>query len=572
MFVYLARRHQPKPTRSRLVAGSAAFAMAAGMLVSAGVLAPAARAADPPPPPPCLGSPTVLHPFTDAVQQPPVAAPDAPNHYTLTAHLGMHQFSSQWPAVPSLGYSTANATVNYLGPTIATKKGTPIDVKLVNALPAADTFGFGAQDNNVVMHRHGGLQTPVNDGIPGQEILPGGSRTNHYPNNQAASLLWYHDHADSVTSYRVYEGLAGFMPMTDNIEPLLNLPSGDFAKAFVLQDKTFNEDGTLCYTHADPEFFGDLPVINGTVAPYQQVAPRRYSFTFINGSDSRFFHLSLKQVFGAASAAPRMTVVEGDSGYVLQPARVNDLLIAPGERYKVVVDFTGRNGQEWALANDAATPYPDGDDSIATIPELMKFVVSQPLTAPDRSSVPSIIPETNNVIPPAISLLTARLRTVTAGEIMPGMPLLGDAVALREFTDPATETPQLGSTEAWAMRNYSPDTHPIHEHLVELRLVGRWPAVFNDDTGQLLSVGKFQPPGAFESGPKDTFVSPKNMITVWVGTYTIGGTSVWHCHILSHEDAFMMEMMRPLVVGNAPQTKLPRVLTMSRLDQLVRQP
>ncbi len=84
--------------------------------------------------------------------------------------------------------------------------------------------------------------------------------------------------------------------------------------------------------------------------------------------------------------------------------------------------------------------------------------------------------------------------------------------------------------------------------------------------------GAFQPPGAFESGPKDTFVSPKNMITVWVGTYSIGGTSVWHCHILSHEDAFMMEMMRPLVVGSAPQTQLPRVLTMSRLDQLVRQP
>ena len=187
----------------------------------------------------------------------------------------------------------------------------------------------------------------------------------------------------------------------------------------------------------------------------------------------------------------------------------------------------------------------------------MKFVVNQPLTAPDRSSVPSVIPETNNLIPPAISLLTARLRTVTAGEIAPGMPLLGDAVALRDFMDPATETPQLGSTEAWAMRNYSPDTHPIHEHLVELDWSGGGRRYSTMTPAQLLSVGAFQPAGAFESGPKDTFVSPKNMITVWVGTYTIGGTSVWHCHILSHEDAFMMEMMRPLVVGNAPQTQLP---------------
>lgn len=80
-----------------------------------------------------------------------------------------------------------------------------------------------------------------------------------------------------------------------------------------------------------------------------------------------------------------------------------------------------------------------------------------------------------------------------------------------------------------------------------------------------------RPAGAFESGPKDTFVAPRDAITVWVGTYTIAGTSVWHCHILSHEDA-AIEMMRPLVVGTAAQTQLPFVLNLHRLDQLIRQP
>ena len=40
------------------------------------------------------------------------------------------------------------------------------------------------------------------------------------------------------------------MPNTDNLEPLFNLPAGNFAKAYVLQDKSFNVDDTLCYTHA----------------------------------------------------------------------------------------------------------------------------------------------------------------------------------------------------------------------------------------------------------------------------------------------------------------------------------
>ncbi len=214
----------------------------------------------------------------DEAVQPPVAKPDnkAGNHYTLTAHQGLHSFHSGLPAVPTLGYSTSNAAVDYLGPTIVTQKGKPIDVTLVNGLPPAGQamfpFDQPSNDNKAVIHRHGGLQPVASDGTPEQGISPGATRTNHYPNNQAAAPLWYHDHQDSATSYNVYEGLAGFMPNTDNIAPLFNLPSGNFSKAYVLQDKSFYPADSatpwaLCYTHASPEFFGDTPVVNGIIAP-----------------------------------------------------------------------------------------------------------------------------------------------------------------------------------------------------------------------------------------------------------------------------------------------------------------
>lgn len=162
-----------------------------------------------------------------------------------------------------------------------------------------------------------------------------------------------------------------------------------------------------------------------------------------------------------------------------------------------MVDFTGHGAQDWVLANDAATPYPDGDDTIAAIPQLMKFTVGTTIgSPPDRSSVPPVIVETNNLAPLALRLVTARLRTVQAGESSPGVAQLGDAVALRDFTDAATETPQLGSTEAWAMRNHSPDTHPIHMHMAELRLVGRWHVGQWDADGRPVpsSIGPFDPP------------------------------------------------------------------------------
>jgi spore coat protein A, manganese oxidase len=523
--------------------------------------------------------------FTDAVAQPPVARPDdrAGRHYTLTAQQGVHRFSSQWPAVPTLGYTAdpVHTPASYLGPTIVTTRGTPIDVTLVNGLGTGKLFPFDPpfDRNEIVMHRHGGLQAATDDGSPAQKVFPGGQRTNHYPNTQAAAPLWYHDHADLVTSYRVYEGLAGFMPNTDRIEGILNrfLPSGDFAKAYVLQDKRFNPDYTLCYTHAQPEFFGDLPVVNGTIAPYQRVEPRHYTFTFINGSDSRFYRLSLTGPAGVAG--PQMTVIGSDSGYVARPAEVDDLLIAPGERYKVVVDFTGHASQQWVLHNDAAEPFPDGDEPVGSMRQLMRFDVGASLSSRDRTFVPPVIPETNNLTPVAGLIHRARLRTLQADETSPGVPLLGDASRLRFFDDPATETPQLGSKEVWAIRNASPDAHPIHEHLVELRLVGRWHVgrwIRDPDHPELgarpdpTSIGPFEPPGAWESGPKDTFVAPKDFITAWVGRYTIGGTSVWHCHILSHEDAEGHEMMRPLVVGDDAQTQLPLVANAMALDRLIR--
>jgi spore coat protein A len=312
--------------RARVVVGfTSVVVVGASSLVGVGPLAANALATNALAAEACGASPVPTF-FTDEVQQPPVAAPDRTDHYTLTAHRGTHKFSSLRPAVPSLGYSTANAKVDYLGPTIITRKDRPIDVTIVNALPKAGKpifpFDQPNDSNAIVLHRHGGLQTADSDGAPGQEIPPGHSRTNHYPNNQAAAPLWYHDHAQHLTSFNVYEGLAGFMPNTDALEPLFNLPAAAFAKAYVLQDKSFNEDYTLCYSHADPEFFGDLPVVNGTIAPKQTVQPRRCTFTFINGSDSRSYSLALKQVSGTASPAPKMTVVGNDSGYLLRPARI----------------------------------------------------------------------------------------------------------------------------------------------------------------------------------------------------------------------------------------------------------
>ena len=171
--------------------------------------APMAKAAMQMGPPTCGQSPSVLPSvvpspattaFVDNVGQPPVATADSANHYTLSAHMDTHSFATGWPAVPTMGYdavsvaggvNTVLSHMAYLGPTIITKQGTPVQVTIKNDLPAGvDVFpqwGLMNNNNTTVLHRHGGLQPALSDGTPDQMVAPGGgTRTNDYPNNQAA--------------------------------------------------------------------------------------------------------------------------------------------------------------------------------------------------------------------------------------------------------------------------------------------------------------------------------------------------------------------------------------------------
>jgi spore coat protein A len=120
-----------------------------------------------------------------------------------------------------------------------------------------------------------------------------------------ACTLWYHDHAIGITRLNIYAGLAGFYLVRSEKERCLNMPSGKYDIPLLLQDRTFNQDGSLYYprqpdehvheleTSIVPEFFGKTILVNGKVWPFVGVEPRKYRFRILNGSNSRFFRLRL---------------------------------------------------------------------------------------------------------------------------------------------------------------------------------------------------------------------------------------------------------------------------------------
>ena len=94
----------------------------------------------------------------------------------------------------------------------------------------------------------------------------------------------------------------------------------------------------------------------------------------------------------------------------------------------------------------------------------------------------------------------------------------------REFDPGRTDqNVRVGSVEEWTLVNDSPMDHSLHLHV--------WPM-------QLLTTGG---PDAAEARWQDVVTIPaRSRITVRVAFDDYPGRTVYHCHILDHEDNGMM--------------------------------
>lgn len=466
----------------------------------------------------------------------------------------------------------------YPGPTIEAQQGVPVQVHWENNLPTShllpvDFTLHGAMPPapavRAVPHLHGSRTESMYDGMPENWFLPGASARYRYRNEQRAATLWYHDHADGLTRLNVYAGLAGFYLLRDAEEARLNLPSGDYEIPLMLQDRTLGEDGKLLYVPTDeagqplppgvwgPECYGELPVINGVIYPYLEVEPRAYRFRLLNAANARFFNLFLNAA-GPGSPFPvlkEFQQIGTDGGLLGQPAALSRLLLAPGERADLIVDFRGLDGKEVILSNDAPAPYPGWDAQTSThaaLTELMQFRVTRPLRpgAP-AFSMPSL--------PPLEKLREADVKVTRDLVITAEMDSTGKGMSMlldgKPYNAPVTEIARLGSVEKWRFINPTDDSHPIHLHLVHFQILNRQ----GFDTkgysrGQVQLVGIVRPPETNEAGWKDTaVVHPGEVLTLLIRFDGFPGRYMYHCHVLEHGDN---DMMRPFLVI-APKAEQP---------------
>jgi spore coat protein A, manganese oxidase len=422
------------------------------------------------------------------------------------------------------------------GPTFDLQNGEEVLVEWANELPQKhflpiDHSIHGAESTlpevRAVAHLHGGKVRPKSDGYPEDWLTPGKSAVYHYPNHQDAAMLWYHDHAMGINRLNIFAGLAGVYVLRDKTEDALHLPSGKYEIPLVIADRMFDKDSQLYYPVSErpespwiPEFFGDCNLVNGKLFPYLEVEPRKYRFRVLNASNARFYRLSL-------SNKQKFQQIGIDQGLLAAPVPIERIVIAPGERLDLIVDFKEYAGTKVVL-NDSFVNVMEfrvsnvsvKDDS--PLPPTLRRIEKLEESAAVKTRVLSLDEEDNLIAEPVRMLLNGS-----------------------QWHDPVTENPTLDSTEIWSFVNPTDDSHPIHLHLVRFQILDRR----RFDTFLYISKKEMRftsppiPPDPDEAGWKDTVRAQPNMVTRIITRFEgYPGRYVWHCHILEHEDN---EMMRP---------------------------
>lgn len=296
------------------------------------------------------------------------------------------------------------------------------------------------------------------------------------------------------------------------------MPKDDYDQVLILSDKIYQENGDVAGTRDEVfDFFGDVIHVNERPWPYFDAEPRKYRLRLFDFSLSRPYDLYFEDPDGEWVD---FKVVGSDSGLFGHPVDSNDVTISPGERYEIVIDFAGREGQEIHLRNKARTRGAfEGTD------EIMKFVVLDTVTdTTNNGDVPDTL-NSNIIWPEARDNVDRTFNFQLGGDDVWTI----NGISFGNADNRVLANPQQGAVELWEFRHTGgPAVHPVHVHLVEFQVISRT----GGDRGVL----------PYESaGMKDiVLLQPGEVVQALAYFGPWHGVYMFHCHNLIHEDNAMM--------------------------------
>jgi suppressor of ftsI len=450
------------------------------------------------------------------------------------------QASSPVTLVAASDPVTAKSEFRYRGnnspPVIRVQPGSILNVEYKNELAAQSTeecVGHPCmQMTNLHFHGlHVSPNAPQDDVL---DMIASPGQTLHYsvqvPPQSPPGLYWYHTHPhgesyvqdlDGMSGAIVVEGIERYVPevlhMRERILVLrdLVLPTDAAEKKSVM--KSVAMQTTQCGTA--PEKPERALTVNGSLRPQIDIAPgERQFWRIVNASPDRYADLELDSASLDVVALDGMPFAYHDPS--IRKRSMRHVLVPPAGRVEAIVAGPSADSHA-ALRTRCFDTGSDGDSNPAMI--LADIVSAQPPNLKTRAR-----PRGAAVYVTFPSRTLKRVETsepqfvVNFTEDKQGFYINGQKF---EMNAGPMLTVDVGSLQHWRVLNPSREVHPFHIHQVHF-------LVYAVDNKPVKNPVWLDTVNVTYGGSVDLVMDFTDPI--------IRGMSLFHCHLLSHEDKGMM--------------------------------
>lgn len=466
----------------------------------------------------CSSGVTVIDPPRGGPFQDPPLAPN------LSTTPGVVEVNLEAKVAPvNVNGTVANLqTYNgvFPGPTIRARRGDTLVINFRNSLPFSGYNMHGYPRNLTNLHTHGLHVSPI--GNSDNVMLNFGEGESFQfvydlSLHPAGNFNFYHPHVHGNAAEQVWAGLVGALEVED-ATPML---AGYETHLLVLKDISLSNSAPTLHSNSD--FMngkeGNVVMVNGLVNPVLTMKPGQIQrWKIVNASNARFYKLNL--------ANHNLHVIGTDGGLLDKPYAQSTVLLSPGERVDVLVKATATKGY-YKLK---ALPYNRGAGASAN-QEITLMTINVTGSAVSQSLPSSINPSAVRLsVPSNIPVRQLTLRMGMMGGVMGGGMSASINGIVYSDTSAFTLNSTLGGYEIWEIYNQSMMDHPFHQHVHHAQVL----AINGGDASyrNLLTTAPAW---------KDTVIVPAmGSVRLLVPVKDFAGLTVFHCHILEHEDIGMM--------------------------------
>lgn len=401
------------------------------------------------------------------------------------------------------------------GPILEAKVGDTVRLTLHNRLDAPTN-----------LHYHGLHISPEIDNVF-REVPIGESYTYEFqiPNNHPAVTGWYHPHYHLNVAHQVFGGLAGPLLIRGDLDEIPEIQAAEEA-VLILQDVGFDKTGIPLTPDPLGRMWGregKVLLVNGQQNPTVKLRQNGLlRLRLINASASRIYRLQLQE--------HPWFLMATDRGSIAEPTELGDLILSPGERAELLISGSRTPGTYKLMS----LPYDRGTFEMmaAMGPAVNQVIgVAKPVERAiatlqyEKSDLTEALPLPQRLIPPEpLPEPDISRKFVLNHGIDPTAGSTGFIINDQSFVIGRVNTRvRLGAVEDWEIVNKASMDHPFHLHTNRFQVISR-----NGEAEALRAWKDTIAVGGYET------------VKIRVRFDDFTGTTVYHCHILDHEDQGMM--------------------------------